>query len=256
MMNVGGYNAAVTGYYANEIANRNRTKNDGKVEEKAKTSQAAQTAKSNESKLSEKAQNYLKNLREANEDMDFYVANSDDEMEGLFAGSTKEFSVAFSNEELEKMADDEEYAKQKLDSVKNAMDMSDRISQQLGLDGKDVSISKIGIAVGDDGNMSIFAELEKSSEKQRERIEQAREKRADEKKAAEEKAKDTVDEESAAGRTAGSRGLERYGKKDVLRTTVEAASEEELLEKIAQIDWSKVGENSVQQVGARFDSAV
>ncbi|MBR1634211.1 MAG: hypothetical protein IJ682_04010 [Lachnospiraceae bacterium] len=255
MMNVGGYNASVTGYYGNEIANasRSKTKDDGKVQEKPKTAQATKTSESNESKLSEKAQNFLKNLREANDDMDFFVANSGDDMEGLFAGSTKEFSVAFSNEELEKMADDEEYANQKLDSVRNAMDMSDRISKQLGLEDKDVSISKIGISMNDDGTMSIFAELEKSSAKQRERIEQAREKRAGEQKEAKEKAAEEKEEvkEKDAGRIG-----ERYGRSDVARTTVEASSEEELLEKIAQIDWNKVSENAPQNIGAQLDLTV
>lgn len=260
-MNVGGYNASVTGYYANEVASRQKTKDDGKVQEKdrtTKSSQATQTSQTNESKLSEKAQAFLKNLREANKDMDFYVANSDDDAEGMFAGSTKEFSVAFTSEELEKMAEDEDYANEKLDSVKNAMDMSDRISQQLGLDEKDVSISKIGIAVNDDGSMSIFAELEKTSAKQRERIEQAREKRVEEQKEAKEKAaeeKEAKEKDEVRGRD-GNRIGERFGKNDVLRTTVEASSEEDLLEKISQIDWNKVSEDVPQKIGAQLDLTV
>ena len=258
-MNVGGYNSSVTGYYANEVASRQKTRDDGKVQEKEKTksSQATQSSQTNESKLSEKAQAFLKNLREANEDMDFYVANGDDDAAGMFAGSTKEFSVAFTNEELEKMAEDEDYANEKLDSVKNAMDMSDRITKQLGLDDKDVSISKIGIAVNDDGSMSIFAELEKTSAKQRERIEQAREKRAEEQEAAKEKAaEEKAEERSEVSSQDSDRIGGRFGRNDVLRTTVEAASEEDLLEKIAQIDWNKVGQEAPRQIGAQLDLTV
>lgn len=48
--------------------------------------------------------------------------------------------------------------------------------------------TKIGIAFHDDGTTSFFAELEKSSAKQREHIEEAREEKRAEKKAAEKKA--------------------------------------------------------------------
>ena len=48
--------------------------------------------------------------------------------------------------------------------------------------------TKIGIAFHDDGTTSFFAELGKSSAKQREHIEEAREEKRAEKKAAEKKA--------------------------------------------------------------------
>jgi len=85
--------------------------------------------------------------------------------------------------------------------------------------------------------MSIFAELEKVSEKQKDYIEKIKEKRADEKKEAEELAEKKAKEKDVT----------------VKKVTVEAYSEEELMEKIANVDWSKVaGEN----VGVRFDFSV
>ena len=62
------------------------------------------------------------------------------------------------------------------------------------------------------------------SEKQRERMEKAKEKRAEEKEEAE-KTKDKDDGKNDPG---------------VKRVRLEATSEEELLEKIAGIDWDKV----------------
>ena len=86
--------------------------------------------------------------------------------------------------------------------------------------------------------MSIFAELEKMSEKQKDYIEKLREKRTEEKKAAEEKK------------------VNSYKKDDefsVKKVVLEATSEEELIEKINNVNWDKV---SGEKVGARFDFSV
>ncbi len=253
MMNVGGVNS-ITGYYANEISNRQKTKEEGAVHkqdtpDKTKETSSLETAKANEDKLSDKAKEFLKNLRETNSDFDFFVAGDNDDVQGMFASSTKEFSVALSNEDLERMAEDEEYAQKMLTAAGEALDMSDRITQQLDLEGKGVSITKIGVNVNSDGSMSIFAELEKSAEKQRERIEQAREKRAEEAKDAEEDASKTGRGELDAGK------MSRYGSENILRTKVEALTEEEMIEQISNLDWNKVEQDQVQ-IGGRFDSTI
>lgn len=87
--------------------------------------------------------------------------------------------------------------------------------------------TKIGIAFHDDGTTSFFAELEKSSAKQREHIEEAREEKRAEKKAAEKKAE---------------KELQNYAKSstDTKRTSVWADSLEELIEKIKAVDWENV----------------
>ncbi len=92
----------------------------------------------------------------------------------------------------------------------------------------------MAVAIHDDGGMSIFAELEKVSEKQQERIENMREKRTEDKKA------------------------EKNGKRDnlaVKRTVVRASSEEELLQKIQEVDWSKIIEEKDVQ-GRKIDFSV
>lgn len=94
----------------------------------------------------------------------------------------RSFPVVFSNEELERMAKDEKYAKEKLSCMENAVKMSEEINQKFGFKqgfGKKGEISseitKIGIVFHEDGTTSFFAELEKSSAKQRERLEKSRE---------------------------------------------------------------------------------
>ena len=102
------------------------------------------------------------------------------------------------------------------------------------------TVNKIGIVTDDNGNMKFFAELEKSSDKQKERIEKYREKKAEERKEAEKKASKKSP-------------YEKQEKDTVKRTTVEAESMEELIEKIKNINWNNVSDS---KSGDRFDFSV
>lgn len=94
--------------------------------------------------------------------------------------------------------------------------------------------TKIGIAFHDDGTTSFFAELEKSSAKQREHIEEAREEKRAEKE------------------------LQNYAKSstDTKRTSVWADSLEELIEKIKAVDWENVKAEKTPENGSRFDYSI
>lgn len=179
------------------------------------------------SKLSDKAKALLENLKKENEDFDFFVMEEGDDAKSLLSQSTKEFSVVFSNEELEKMANDDDYTQKKLESIRNIVKMSDKINEQFGFkrafgEGPQVgeSINKISVSFDENGQMSIFAELEKLNEKQMEWINKIKEEKAEEKEEAQK-------EEALGG---------------VKRVTVEASSERELFDKIQKIDWEKVAE--------------
>ncbi|HCU2974959.1 DUF6033 family protein [Clostridioides difficile] len=204
----------------------------------------------NESKLSSKAQDFLKNLRSKYGDYDFLVGNSTDDLKLLSKSGSKEYSVIFSSAELERMANDEKYAQEKMQGVEGAVKMAKRIAEEngytsaFGKDGENGTINKISIVVGDDGSTKIFAELEKTSDKQKERISKAREKRAEEKKAADKKAKEKVEKKNP---------YEKDDKYSVKRTIIEASSEEELKEKLKNIDWSKVSDS---HSGDRFNFSV
>lgn len=195
---------------------------DGAVKEKS-------TISAREAGLSQKAQAFLKKLRETYGDMDFFVAdfNKGDNAKDILSGATKGTSVILSSEELERMASDEKYAAEYMERVQGAVRMSERINREFGFisafgeNASGTKISKIAISFNQDGTTNFFAELEKSSKQQRERIEKAREERRAEKKEQERRA-------------------ER--EKQAERTTVQANSIEELIEKINKVDWTKVTE--------------
>ena len=135
------------------------------------------------------------------------------------------------------MASDEKYAQEKLSMVKTAVVMSDKINEQFGFErawGKTENngtvLSKLTMSFDDSGKMTLFADLEKITEKQQEWLEELKEKRAEEK---------------------------QQEKKDltVKRTTIQANSEEELIEKISELDWSKIAEEKATQ-GMKFDTTI
>lgn len=200
----------------------------------------------NEAKLSQKAQDFLKSLRQKYGNFDFMVGDSTDDLQALSKSGRKEFSVIFSSAEIEKMANDEDYAAEKMRAVENSVNMCLKICEQQGYEsafGADNSCignaTKIGLVVDDNGNMKFFAELEKTSDKQKERIEKAREKKAEEKKTAKERVQKNP--------------YEKEEKETVKRTTIEAGSYDELLDKLQTFDWSKVADS---KSGDRFDFSV
>ena len=234
---------SAAGYYENTV----QQKKDSTVKAKNNTA-SEQALKSSEDKLSSKAKNYLDYLRKTYGDYDFIVADAGDDRRALLDKSDKEFSVIFSSSELERMASDEKYASEKMRRVNIIVNMTDKICEQFGYErawGKgsenDTIINKLAVSINDDGSMSIFAELEKMSEKQKDYIEKLREKRSEEKKTSEKSEEKKVNS---------------YKKDDtssVKKVVVEASSEEELIEKIKNVNWNKV---SGEKVGARFDFSV
>ena len=188
--------------------------------DKAEAAKTGEKVNSSEQKLSAKAQKFLEQLRKSYGDYDFVIADKGDDIQGLMDRS-KEFSVVFSSEELEKMADDENFAKEQMQSVETAVDMSKKISEQLGAD-SGVSLLNIGVTFDDKGISTMFAELEKATADRNKQLEEKAEKRAEEKKDAEKA--DNKKEEPPAFK----------------RATVTAANADELLSKILGIDWDKI----------------
>ncbi len=186
-------------------------------------------AQTDEQKLSAKAQGYLDKLRKQYGDYDFFVSDNLDTAQTV--GSSKEYSVLFTTEELEKMADDDEYAEKVMGNVGKAVDVLKDLSEKdLG---EGVQFSQLSVSVDSEGNMKLFAQLEKLSEDQAKRLEEAKAKRAEEQKTAKENAKaDQAEEQS-----------KNDGMPVVFKSAdVEADSAEELLDKIFGIDWSKIPE--------------
>ncbi len=174
-----------------------------------------------EEKLSDRAKEFLKNLREKYGDYDFFATEKIGDTQELTKNSTKAYSVILTNDEIEKMAADEEYADEVMGKVGSAVDTVKRLEANEEL-GEGVKFTHISISFDDQGNTKLFAQLEKMTAEQQERAEEAKEKRAEEAK--EEKAEE-----------------EKTKNQLVKRFSVEATSEEELLQKILGIDWDSIG---------------
>ena len=125
------------------------------------------------------------------------------------------------------MATDEDYAAKILGHVDKAVDLLNKVVDEAEL-GEGVQFSSLGVSIDDEGNMKLFAQLEKLSEEQQERMEKAKEKREEEKaeaaKEAEEAGEQEEDDEEPLQVEA--------------RVKLEADTLEELLEKISEVDWT------------------
>lgn len=175
-------------------------------------------------KLSDKAQNFLDGLREKYGDYDFVVSANPSADDAI--GGTKAYSVIFTPEELERMADDEDYAQKMMGNVGKAVDtLKDLSERDLG---EGVQFSQLSASIDDEGNMKFFAQLEKLSAEQQERLEAARERRAEE--------NDDADDAESAELT-----KILYKPADV-----EADTADELLAKIFGIDWDAIAEEEAE----------
>lgn len=245
-----GNNYSTSNYY--NSAQQTRTKENASSE---KTDKAGASGQAGQSRLSAKAQALLERLNSTYGNIDFLVADFDkgDNAKDVLARSTKEVSVVLSSEELERMAADEKYEQEYLSRVQQSLHMSERINQEFGFEsafGKDTSgttVTKIGISFNSDGTTTFFAELEKMSEKQRERIAKAREERLADKKAQEKKAERKKQEENSR--------IDNRGQNNK-RTSLQANSIEELLEKIRAVDWDTIKARQEPESGGRFDYSI
>ena len=199
-------------------------------------------------KLSDKAQSLLDSLKKKYGNMDFMVADFEDgeEAKEILSRGTKEFSVLFSSEELEKMASDEKYLEEKIKGMEGAVRFSERINDEFGYESMfqknsdGVEVTNVGISFNEDGTMTYFAELEKVNEKQQERMENVKEEKK-EKVLKEEKS----EKSDKVNKTVGS----------TKKTVVYADTEEDLFNKIYEIDWAKI-ESIDKSVGGKLDLSV
>lgn len=212
----------------------------GKKEKTDKTQNASQL------ELSDKAKALLEELKKKYSNIDFFVADyaSEEEAASYLNRGTKEYSVLLDPETLEEMAKDDSVKQEYTDIIDKATGELTDMKEKLGEDGEEVT--RIGVIVNNDGTVSYFAELEKMSEKQRERIEKARE----------EKKEEAAEEKKKAAREAREPSKDGLSFEKTKKTTVKADSVEELMEKIRNVDWSKVPQEEIPDRGARFDFSI
>ena len=259
MAGINGLTNSSYGKYAVGSSKKNETP---KKTEAAKSNTAA-GVQSSEYKLSDKAQKYLDKLRKDYGDYDFVVADAGDDVKGLMKQATKEFSVVFSSEELEKMADDEKFAAKQMKHVDTAVNMSKQICEQFGYermfgkDGNGATLNSVSVSFDDKGITSMFAELEKSTADRNEQMQkQIEEKRAEDKKKAQKterprqsvaeykaKMQKVIDEQKKRpplSETIKTKNLEKIEPTMVQRAPVNAKTIDELFRNMKNVDWNKV----------------
>lgn len=225
MNRVNSYGAYQNSYYESSIQSRK----DKDQEKKTRAAgQREETKITKQPVLSSRAKQLLKELQKKYTNMEFTVASYDTEEEArsYLSGGMKEYSVLIDPDELEKMASDKNVKDKYLGMLEDATSKLADMKEQLGSQ-KD-EVTHMGVSIGKDGTMSFFADLEKLSEKQRERIEQKREEKRE--------------ENASSG--------------NVKRTRVYADSPEDLLKKIKQVDWSKIKEEKAEKSNRKFDFSV
>ena len=236
-----------TGIYTNQAMYANkafgyggtRSKNEGKTGGAKAASSAARSAssKTGSLQLSEKAQAMLDKLKEKYGDKaDIMVGDydSDEEARGILSRGTKEFSVLLSEDELEKMADDEDYEKENYEKIDSAMNLGDKLKEQLSEDG-DKKLTRFGISFNADGTTSFFAELEQVSESNK-NFQESMKAQKEARKEEEAKNQERIEKrrENAAGKAY---GKDKTPPKKLILT---GDSEEDLIEQLKNVDWSKV----------------
>ncbi|WP_026836059.1 DUF6033 family protein [Eubacterium xylanophilum] len=233
MISTNGIVSNASNYYESNIKKPDKAKDAKSVEK------ATDKDKVTGGLLSKEASEYLSNLKKKYADYDIFVQEDKDNSQ-----PTKEFSVYFSAEELEKMAKDEGYAKDKLNAMETAVRMSKKINEMFGagedgFNSEGVSLESISVTVDDNGVSKFFAEMRKVNEQQFERIKKAREKKAKEEKAKEAKEEKAEKEAKMAEKN-------ENVEYTVKTARIEAFSEEEFLDKISKIDWNNIPDELVR----------
>ncbi len=119
--------------------------------------------------LSDKAKEYLEQLKEKFGNVDFFVADvtSDEEMNRYFAMGQKEYTCVISSETLEQMAADEEIRNRYEGIIAGAGESFEQIKQEVAAElGEDAvsEIGKIGITVDNSGVVTYMAKLKEGND--------------------------------------------------------------------------------------------
>lgn len=227
----------------------------GKYERASKTGKAKENSGvSNQVQLSENAKKLLEELKEKYQNMDFFVADyeTDEEAQSYLSRGTKEYSVLIDPETLEAMAADSATKEKYLGIIDEATGNLAQMKEELSED-EENNVVSIGITIGKDGTVSYFAELEKMSEKQRERIQKSKEEQKTEEA---EEAKRQKTKEAKERLNAPKDNPLPHIPKTTQKVSLKADSVEDLLEQIRSVDWSKIKATEHIPAGGRMDFSV
>lgn len=213
-----------------------------------------------EPKLSEKAAEYYKELKQKYGNMEFVLVSKDMKQQAQanaasFASATKQV-VLIDEEKIEKMATDAQYRKKYEDIISGATTKLSQMAESIGK--TNANVKGFGVQINDGGNTSFFAVIDKSLAAQRERIAEKREEKREAKKAeAKKEAKELREERLKEKREATADKAEWAGEETV---TITASSVEELIKKIEDYTLALMSDNvqtdAEKQVGQNIDFSV
>lgn len=199
--------------------------------------------------LSEEGLKYYNSLKQKFGGMNFVLVSTAkkaeaDAMKGSFATPGK-MTVLIDEEKIERMATDEKYRKQVESTIANASSGVAQLQTQLAASG--TPVKAFGMTVKNDGTGQFFAVIDKSLEKQRERIQTKREeKREEAKKAKRKEEANKLDEK-----------IHKKDDEDDDTVTITASSPEELLKKIQDYMYNAKSDSVMteeeKQVGQSID---
>lgn len=238
MNRIDSYSAYQTAY---TTASKQQTDKTSQVEKK--DTKEVQSQKG----LSEKAKNLLKELKKKYHNMDFTVARttSDEEASELMSYGTKEYSVLIDPDELEKMANDEEYLKEQMAVLDDAPGKLKDLREQMKEQMKDRfdEVKTLGISLGADGKVSFFAYLEQTKQTEKNAATQSK------KETSEKDAKDISETKDRKHPTA---IPEKYQK----HAFISGDTVEEILEALTKFDWEAIPETKLPTYKPRVDLTV
>lgn len=207
-----------------------------------------------EPKLSEKAAEYYKELKQKYGNMEFILVSKDMKQQAQanaasFASATKQV-VLIDEEKIERMAVDADYRKKYEGIISGATTQLQQMAESIGK--TNTNVKTFGVQINDGGNTSFFAVVDKSLAVQRERIEEKREEKREAKKAeAKKETKKRYEERLEEKRT------DKARKTEDDTVTISASSIEELMHKINDYAFSLMSDNvqtdAERKVGQHID---
>lgn len=189
-------NSAVGSYMADYQYRTEQTKKNESTDKTGKKGKV--TGRTiGEPELSEKAARYYEKLKAKYSNMEFVLVSPDKKEEaernkGMYQ-SSRELLVLIDSDKIEKMAEDESYRKKYEAILSGATTQMTQMKKSLGANAD--KVRSFGMTFDDKGTASLFAVIDKSLIKQRERITEKKEKEsADRKKAAREAAAERAEQ--------------------------------------------------------------
>lgn len=199
-----------------------------------------------EPKLSKEAQMYYDKLKKKFANYDFILVSKDQKANAQanaakYANNFKTV-VLIDEEKIEKMATDESYRKKYEGILSGAATQLEQL--KTGLEKTGAKVNGFGMQVNDDGTVSYFAYLKKSSADQKARIDKTAAKKKVEKKEAEKKAEKKKEQERLEKNKNSKLEKESEIKTDNPENiTISADSIEELIRKVSEFAFTERSNN-------------